>query len=182
MPRARMPSARRHACQCGRNARGSKGLPSVFTKTKVSVLTRIGSMERRTCMVFREKVHGALGPPGLRGAVLVEVAGADDCEPRAVEIDVAPAEACRLGRSHPGPEERVHVGVVRRVRPDARPLLRLPRVEPESLVSEPRENPPPLLRGGRIGVGGLAPPPGGPLQWICPQRGISNAGLPPRRP
>src|SRR5438445_2019249 len=86
MPRARMPSARRHACQCGRNARGSKGLPSVFTKTKVSVLTRIGSMERRTCMVFREQVHGALGPPGLRGAVLVEVAGPDDCEPRAVEI------------------------------------------------------------------------------------------------
>src|SRR5438094_8436544 len=66
----------------------------------------------------------SVGPPWSRGAVLVEVAGADDCEPRAVEIDVAPAEACRLGRSHPGLEERVHVGMVRRVRSHAKLLLR----------------------------------------------------------
>jgi len=67
--------------------------------------------------------------------------------------------------------------MVRRVRPDAKSLLRLSGAEAESPVSEPRENPLALIRGEGIGFGNLDPRPRDTLEWVGRKHAIDEAGV-----
>ncbi|MFN8544616.1 MAG: hypothetical protein U0807_10500 [Candidatus Binatia bacterium] len=96
---------------------------------------------------FREQLDPAIRARGLRRAVLVEVPAPLDVQARAVEVHVAPLQASRFARAHPGPEKKMHKGVVRQVRSHADRLgAPASDVEAEALALEPTEDALALLR------------------------------------